>query len=87
MEPKGSLLHSQAPTMVPNLGQMKPVHTFPPYFPKIHSHSCLGHLSGLFSSGFSTKILYAYLISLMHTTYSTHFIIILLITLKIFVEV
>jgi hypothetical protein len=36
MEIEGSLPCSQKPAMVPILSQMHPVHTFPPYFPKIH---------------------------------------------------
>jgi len=32
MEPKGSLLRSQEPAMVPILSQMHQVHTFPFYF-------------------------------------------------------
>jgi len=39
MEPEGSLPRSQKPTTVPILIQMRPVHTFPPYFPKIHSNT------------------------------------------------
>jgi hypothetical protein len=42
-----------------------PAHTFPPYFTKVHSkhipiYACLGLRSGLFPSGFPTKILYAF---------------------------
>jgi len=58
-------VHKSLP-LIPILSQMNPVHTLPPYFPKIHSNItsclCLGLPSDLFSSGFSTKILYAFLI-------------------------
>jgi len=37
-------------------------------------HLCLGPLSGLFPSSLPAKILYAFLISSIHTTCSTHFI-------------
>jgi len=54
-------------SLVPILSHMNPVHSFPPYFPKIHSNiiflstprSCKWFLP----SGFSTKILYKFLIS------------------------
>jgi hypothetical protein len=49
-----------------------PVHTIPPYFPKIHTilpfHLCLGLLSGLFLSGLPSKIFYAFLTSPMSAT-------------------
>jgi hypothetical protein len=38
MEPEGSLLCSQQPATGPYLSQMNAVHTFPPYFPEIHSN-------------------------------------------------
>jgi len=38
MQPEGSLPCSQQPATDPVLSQMHPVHTFPPYFPKIHSN-------------------------------------------------
>jgi hypothetical protein len=57
---------------------MNPVHTFPLCFTKIHSnitfHLCRCLSSGLFTSCFPTKILYAFLISLMHTTCPAHLI-------------
>jgi hypothetical protein len=46
---------------------MNSVHTFPPYFRKIHSNIILSSIpslpSGIFPLGFPTKILYAFLIS------------------------
>jgi len=78
------------PPVVPILSQMSTVHNFPPYSPKIHSNIILPSmprsLSGLFPSGFLTKILYAFLISPMHMTCSTHLILLDLITLMIFGE-
>jgi len=53
--------------MIPILNQMHPGHTFPPYFPKVHLilsfHLHPGLTSGLFHLDFTTKLLYAFLIS------------------------
>jgi hypothetical protein len=38
MESKRSLSCSKEPLLFPILSQMHPIHTFPPYFPKIHSN-------------------------------------------------
>jgi len=38
MEPEDSLSCSQHSPLDPILSQMDPVHTFPPYFPVIHSN-------------------------------------------------
>jgi hypothetical protein len=48
------------PPLVPILSQINPVHTFPPFYPKIRYiilRQCLGQLRGLFSAGLPTKIL------------------------------
>jgi len=62
-----------------------PVHTIPPYLPKIQLNiilpSMTSLLRGLFPLSFSTKILYVFLISPMHATCPTHLIILDLITL------
>jgi len=50
----------------------------------LSSHLRLGHPSGLFPSGFTTKILYAFLISPIRVTCPTHVIPLGLITLIIF---
>jgi hypothetical protein len=71
MEPEGSLLYSQEPATGPFLSQINPVHTFQPYFPKTHSNLRLGLPSGLFSSGFPTRILYAVSVSPMRATCPT----------------
>jgi hypothetical protein len=59
--------------MVPVLSQMNPDHTFPPYFPKIHSNTIIQPTptSSEWSlpSGFPPKKNYAYLISPMRTTF------------------
>jgi hypothetical protein len=79
------------PSQVPILSQMNPVHTFPPYFPNIHSNISsrlrLGLPRGLFPSGFLTKILYAFIISIMCATCSTHPILLDLLIVIIFGEV
>jgi hypothetical protein len=66
MEPEGSLPVYKSPSLACILRQMNSFHTLPPYFLKIHltlfSDLCLGILSGVFPSGFPTKILYAFLI-------------------------
>jgi hypothetical protein len=63
------------PQLVTILSQRHLVHTFPPYFPKIHSvlssHLCLRLLNGLFPSILLNKILYEFLIS-VHATCFTH---------------
>jgi hypothetical protein len=68
---RGSLPCSQKPTTGPYPEPINPVHIAPFYFYKIHlilifSHLCLP--SGPFPSGFSTKMLYAFLFSLMLAT-------------------
>jgi hypothetical protein len=82
MELEGSLLCLQQPTLVPILSQMHPIHTLPPYFPKIYSsissHICLGLPSGLFPSGIPTKTFHE---SLTCATYPIHLTLLDLITL------
>jgi len=63
-------------SLVPILSQIHSVHTFPHYFPKIHSniistpYLCLNSPSGIFPSGFPTKISNAFLSS--HACYMFH---------------
>jgi hypothetical protein len=52
--------------------------------PLLASYICLGLLSGLFPSGFLTKILYTFLISPMHTTCLAQLILLDLIIVTIF---
>jgi len=66
---------------------MNPVHTFPPYFPKIRSKIffCvrLGLPSSLFRSGYPTKISYALLICPIRAACPDHLILLDLNTLVI----
>jgi len=77
-KPKGSLQCSQGPATDPYLRQMHPIHTFPPYFRKVHSniviHICLGLSNGLFPWSFPIKILYAFLFSPIRATCHAHLI-------------
>jgi hypothetical protein len=62
------------PPLATILSHMHPVHTFPPYFPMIHSniiHLCVVLPSGLFPSGFPANILYGFP-HLTHACYMTH---------------
>jgi hypothetical protein len=72
----------------PNPGASSPF--LPIRFPKIHSniisYVCLGLPSGLFPSGFPTKILHAFLISSMRVTWPGHLILLDLIILILFGE-
>jgi hypothetical protein len=63
--PKFHYRIDNSPPLVTILSQINPVHTFPPYFPKIHLR--LGLQSGLFRSGFPTKILIVFLTSPMRS--------------------
>jgi len=88
MEPEGSLPCSQE--LAPFLSQMRTVHTFPLYFPKIN-YSIIFPFVPLsyelsFPSGFPTNILYAYLIFPVCTTCPSHLTLLDLITPIIFGE-
>jgi hypothetical protein len=72
----------------PILSQMNLVHTISSRFIVIlFSYLCLGLPNGLFPSDFPTKILYVFLISLMHATCAAHIILLDLITPITFGEV
>jgi hypothetical protein len=75
MEPQGSLPCTQGPATVPypESDESSP-------HPPIIFHLNLGLSSGLFLQGFSTKELYAFLISPMCATGPTHLILLNLIT-------
>jgi hypothetical protein len=73
MEPEGTLPCSQEPTAGPYPEPDEKNPNFPRYFPKIHlvvsSHLLASLPSGLFTSGFTTKILYAFLIFHIRATF------------------
>jgi hypothetical protein len=84
IKPEGSLQCSQKPAAsVPILSQIKIVHTFPPDDPSLRSFLILSSYlrlslqSGLFSSGFQTKILYTSYLP-MRATCAAHFILFIL---------
>jgi len=52
----------------------------------VSSHQCLCHLSGLFPSGFPTKILYVFIISAMRAVCPDHPILLDLVTEVTFAE-
>ena len=88
MEPEGSLPHSQVPATCPypHPDQFRPcLHI---HFLKIHlniiPHLLLSLQSGLFTSGFPTKILYTPLLSPIRATCPANLILLELITRSIF---
>jgi hypothetical protein len=80
----------KSPPNAPVMSQMYPIHTLPPYFLTailtLSFHLHIGLLSGLIPSGFPIKILYAFLISPIHSIWCTHLILLYFITLIIFGE-
>jgi len=82
-------IHNSLP-LVLSLSRINSVHTFPLYFPRIHSviffPSTPRFSKWPLPFRFQTKILYKFLISTLHSTCSTHLILQELITLIISVE-
>jgi hypothetical protein len=80
----------KSPPLVPILNQIDPIPTIPSYLSKIHFNivhpptSCLP--SGLFPSGFSTNILYAFVFYPIRATCPAHLILLDLINLIILGE-
>jgi hypothetical protein len=68
--------------------KINPVHTLLPFMCKIHFnitlHLCISHPNDFFPSGVHIKILHAFHISLMHTTFPAQHILIVLIVLLIY---
>jgi hypothetical protein len=69
----------KSPPLILILSQINPTHTIPSYLSLISililfTHLLLGLSSGLFPSGLPTKILYAFLFSLMHAMWLVHIV-------------
>ena len=90
MEPEGSHRFHKCPLPVPILCQINPVHTPHPIsltsISILSSHLHLGLPSGVFPSGFSTKILYMPLLSPICATRPSHLILLNFITQTILGE-
>jgi hypothetical protein len=61
----------KGPSLVPILSQMNPVHTFPPYLPKIHSNIIFPSMLRSFewslpSDGYTNYIKYSILSAILH---------------------
>ena len=80
----------KCPPSVPVLSQLDPVHNTTSHFLNIHFNIIpnlrLGLPSGLFPSGFPTKILYTTLLSPTHATCPAHLILLDLITQRVLGE-
>jgi hypothetical protein len=85
MKPEGSLLCWQVPATGPY--QLQPVHSFPPFSPKINSNiktpSTLSYSEWSLPFRFANQILSAFLTSPMPATYHTNINLLDLITLII----
>jgi len=69
LEHKGSLRVQNSPPLVPMLIQTNPVHTFPPYFPKIYSNIFLATHR---SSEWYLHFRFSNMLHLSHPTWLDH---------------
>lgn len=91
MKPKGYLLYLRSLPLDPVLSQFESsllpyISSSSRYILILSHHLCLSFLARLLSSGFLNKLLYVFLLSPIHTTCSTHFLLLYSVTPNILAE-